>query len=140
MSATVAAIGYGTTIGFAAPGGSPTFTSIGELLDIKMPKFETDTIEIQRYDSTTLDPELIVSWNRPGELEFTITYSAASAAALWARRGLMSQVLITKPDTKTWTLQGIFVSFADAVPLKDKMTFDVKFKVSGAPVPASTSA
>jgi hypothetical protein len=137
--ATVARIGYGSTLSYAAPGGSPTWNAVAEVQDIKMPKHIADTIKIQRYDSPTLFAELIGGWLEAGEVEFSVTYNPAAGGPLFALLGQAQQFKIVKPDTYYWTYQAIVTEFGEPIPLKDKMMIDIKFKISGAPVPSGSS-
>jgi hypothetical protein len=140
MSATAAVIGKGTTVGFFVGSGTPTFVTLAELLDIKMPKNTASPIKINRYDSPSFFEELIAGWADGGQLELTLTYVKANAAALYLMFNVAGQMQVTKPDTSSWTFQGIMTEFGDELPLKDKMTVTCKFSVSGLPVASSTSA
>jgi Lambda phage tail tube protein, TTP len=137
---TAAAIGKGTTVGYAMPGTAPTFAGMAEIVDIKMPKHTAETIKVQRYDSPSLFPELIGGWLGAGDFEVQFVYAKAAAAPLFALLGQPQQILVTKPDTSTWTYQTIVTEFGDELPLKDKMTCTVKASISGAPVPSAASA
>ena len=139
---TNAAIGKGTTLGFATlTAGVPgAYTLVAELLDIKMPKHTGKPLTIRRYDSPSVFPELVPAWAEGGDVEFSLTYTAAQGAALWAFFNVLAGFQITKPDGKTWTYQGIITEFGDSTPLDKDMQVNIKVSVSGPPVPAATSA
>jgi hypothetical protein len=141
MSATVAQIGKGTSFGYSATvGGSPTFTTVAEVTKITMPKHSAKPVEIMRYDSPTNYPEQIAGWCDSSEVEIDITYQKTVAAALFALLNVPATYLITKPDASTWTYVAIMTEFGDELPLKESMTNTLKFKISGAPTPSTTSA
>jgi hypothetical protein len=130
MAATVARIGKGTSVGYNATTTAGTFTSLAEVLDIKMPKTTYTPVEIERYDSPTNIPELIPGWGKGGELEISITYSAAQAAAIYGLLNTQCQMTVTSPDSNVRTYGGILTSFGDSFPLKDKMVTEATFMIS----------
>ena len=137
---TVAVIGKGTTLGYCNQSSGGTFTTVAEMLDLKLPTHEASTLEVQRYDSPSLYPEMISSWNKGSKIEMKLTYNATQGAALFAMLGISGQFKVTKPDSTGWTYSGILTKFGDEAPLKEKMTNTVEFTISGAPVPTSASA
>ena len=130
---TVAAIGKGTTLGYGAV-ADPSYQTIAEIIDLKMPQTTVDKIKIQRYDSPDLYGEMIAGWREAGELEFDCVYNKDVVSTLFALLGTPQSWQITKPDNSTWTYVGFLDEFSDPTPLKDKMTSTFKFVVSGAPV------
>jgi hypothetical protein len=137
---TAAAIGKGTTLGYSANTSSPSYTTVAELVDIKMPKHTASPVAIMRYDSPTVFEELIAAWAKAGEFELQLVYNKLQAAALYALFNVLAAYQVTKPDGSTWSYLGIITEFGDELPLKEKMTNSCKVSISGAPTPSSASA
>ena len=130
---TVGQIGKGTMVSYADVGNT-TWTDLAEVVDIKAPRQTADPIEVYRYDSPSLYAELIAGWKKGGEGEITVVYGETQSAAVNALVNLPKQFKITKPGgTHSLIYQGMVIDFGEEYPLKDKMVFSFKFRVTSDP-------
>ena len=123
-------VGTGTAI---------TFDSgfLGEILSIEPPNPSREVIDTSHMASAnnarTFKPGDLVDW---GELTAEISFHPSESPPI---TGAEEQVVITFPDTTTWTFQGFMSAYEPSVPLEDKMTATVTIKVSGPVTIASGS-
>jgi len=130
---TAAIIGAGTTLGISPDG--TTYTTIGEVYDVKPPHVSMSHVEATHYTSPAFYKEYLAGWLDGGEIEFALNYVTASYATLKtdidARTAYHFKV--TLPDTHTWIATGFLTDFSTDVPNQGKVDAKVKIKVTGQP-------
>jgi hypothetical protein len=90
------------------------------------------------------DREFILGLNDPGECSFTINFVPGSAGDTLLASVKAAKVAVpcqmTFPNGITWTFTGLLTKYAATVPLADKMSATVTFKVSGSYVTGAEAA
>jgi hypothetical protein len=140
---TAAVIGKGTTLGYntsATAGPTGTYTAIAEITDLVPPTRTATPVKVERYDSPTLEPELIPSWSEPGDVTFKLTYAKAMAATLATLYNVTASYQITKTDSSTKTVVGIMTQLGEELPLKTACQNTVKISISGSATDSTGSA
>ena len=129
-----AAIGYGTTIAISTNGGT-TFTDVAEVFSITPPSDTVDTVDVTHMASPNATREFVLGLRDPGEASFEMNFVPGSAAdtLLQTIRDSRQTVScrITFPNDATWTFSGILTGYEPEVPVDDRMTATVTFKVTG---------
>lgn len=136
---TNAKIGFGTTIGYRAVGGT-TYTNIAEITSITPAKIQVAKVNVDRFDSGTFNSlpvsDVIPGWVEPGEWEFKLNYEQAECTTLHGLVGVQKEFKVTKPDTHGYTFTGFIAEMGDEIPLKDKMETTIKVAINGGSVAA----
>lgn len=141
MAASEAQIGYGATFAIGN-GATPTeaFTALAEVIDITPPSDNIDVIEITHLSSPNRTKEFITGLNDPGECALTVNFLPGEADddAIQALRGLTSpkNFQITFPAISgnpavKWTFAGYLTGYEPTVPINDRMTANIRIKVTG---------
>lgn len=141
MAATEAQIGYGATFAIG-DGATPTeaFTALAEVISINPPSDSIDMPEATHLSSPNRTKEYIAGLNDPGECALTINFLPGEADddAIQALRGLSSPTnfqitypaIAGNPQVK-WTFAGYLTGYEPDVPIGDRMTANVRIKVTG---------
>lgn len=133
---TNALIGYGTT--FAISTNGTTFTDVAEVFEVTPPSDSLDTVDATHMSSPNATREFIFGLRDPGEASFEMAFipGSASDVLIQSIRDTRQTVTcrITFPNNATWTFSGVLTGYEPAVPLDDRMTATVTFKVSGSTV------
>lgn len=139
---TFAAIGLGTTFQMADVATPTVFTDIGEIFNLSPPAASDETVDATHYGSPNRTREYIPGLTDLGEASFEMNYVPGSAADLYllASKGIAKVCKITFPNGVTVTFTGIRQSYEPSVPVDDRMTVNVAFKVSGLPVQGAAAA
>ena len=130
-----AEIGYGTTFGMGDGAVNEAFDLIAELIDIAPPSDAVDVIEKTHMGSPGKNKEFGPGLNDGGECSFGIHFlpgvgdDARIQAVRTARK--VGNYRITFPNGANWTFRGFLTAYEPSVPLDDRMTAQVTFKVSG---------
>lgn len=139
--ATSADIGYGARFAiWDASLTTPAFVDLAEVTDITPPSDSVDLIDATHMASPDGRREFIAGLSDPGECSIEMNFVASSPAdtrlrALRASRAAV-QCRITFPNAATWTFDGILTGYEVTVPVADKQTASVTFKVTGSVVVA----
>lgn len=141
MAATEAQIGYGATFAIGN-GGTPTetFTPLAEVISITPPSDNIDVVEATHLTSPNRTKEYVIGLNDPGECALSLNFLPGEADddAIQALRGLTSPTnfKITFPAISgnpvvSWTFAGYLTGYEPDVPIGDRMTANVRIKVTG---------
>lgn len=133
--------GFGTKLeyGDKGDGTSTTWTAITEIHDIDPPEMEADDIDTTNMGSTgkvrTFQSGLI----NPGLFKAICAYSATAYQTLLGFVGTQKDMRITFNDKvatsgSTMALQGYVKKLGAKTPMDGIDTFELDYKVSGAPV------
>jgi hypothetical protein len=132
--ATAVTIGYGASFEVSTDGGS-VYTELAEIINITPPSDSLDIIDATNMDSTNATREFIVGLNDPGECSLEMNFipgSAADQKIVQIRDARVAVYCkITFPNAVVWTFLGILTGYEPAIPVDDKMTATVTFKVTG---------
>ena len=131
---TEAEIGYLTKIEVSTDAGS-TWAEVGEVNDLAPPAFSADTPDATHFRSAAATREAILGLEDPGECSFDIAFVPGSTGdvklrAIRAARARV-QVRITFPNAVIWVFTAFLTGYEPSVPLDDKMTATITFKVTG---------
>lgn len=142
MAQSTALIGYGTTFAFGDGADPEVFTALAEVTDISPPSDSIDIIEVTHMGSPDRTKEFVGALNDPGECSFDIHFlpGAGDDALIQAKRGsnigAKANYRITYPNDETWTFTAILTGYTPTVPVNDRMTATVTFKVTSSYVAA----
>lgn len=139
---TDATIGYGSLFEVSDSAASPNspleWVSVGEVASIKPPSSTTDQIDVTHMQSPGGRREFVAGLIDSGECSFEMNYVPGSTgdqlllAILALAPGLRARVCrITYPNYVSDTFTGVLMTYEPTVPVDDKMTATVTFKVSG---------
>ena len=138
------AVKIGLGVEFAVgDGASPeVFTKVAEVLSVGGPSLSRDTPEATHTDSTAGYKEFIAGMKDGGEVTINMNFLPADASQDLAT-GLLGdfgtdtpinyQITFPYSPTVAWTFAGFITGFEPDVPIEDRMTASVTFKVSGQP-------
>lgn len=133
-----AEIGYGVVME-RGDGGSPeSWTKIGEVTDPDFPTLSRDAVEATHTESTSRYREFISGLRDGGELSPTLHLDTGATAYDDLITDYESDATVhyrvKSPDgNEAWDFQGLITNIEHDVPLDDRMTVTVTFKVSGQP-------
>lgn len=140
MAASQALLGYGSTFEIANSSSSPTsFVSLGEVTSIKPPSPTQDQIDVTHMQSPNRRREFISGLIDNGECSFEMNYLPGSAGdtelneildlPVGSSRARMCR--IRYPNGVTHTFLAELQSYEANIPVDDKMSATVTFKVTG---------
>lgn len=135
---TSAEIGYGTSIDVSRDDGV-TWLSGGQISgDITPPSEQIDTPDATHMESPDSNKEFIIGLADPGTCSYPIHFNASGTVdhmyqAVRAARERV-KVRITFPNDATWTFTALLTNYAPAIPINDRQTAQVTWKVSGSTV------
>lgn len=139
---TQADIGIGTVFEMATLAAPTVFTAIGEIFNLTPPAFTDATIDVTNFDSPNNTREFIPGLTEPGSASFEMNYVPGSASDLYllAHANETMVCRITFPNGVMVTFNGIRETYEPQVPVDDRMTANVSFRVSGDPDQDAASA
>lgn len=139
---TQADIGLGTTFEMATVAAPTVWTFIAEIFNLTPPAFTDATIDVTNFDSPNNTREFIAGLTEPGSASFEMNYVPGSASDLFllAHASETMKCRLTFPNGVVITFDGVRENYEPQVPVDDRMTANVSFKVSGDPVQAAASA
>lgn len=135
---TSAELGYGSAVDISQDNGA-TWASGGQISgDITPPNAQLDTVDATHMGSPNGDKEFILGLNDPGQCSYPVHFNANSAVdqlyqAIRAARARV-KIRITFPNAATWTFSGLLTGYQPSVPIADRQTATVTWKVSGSTV------
>ena len=135
---TTAEIGYGSLVEISTDDGA-TYLSAGQVAgDITPPNDTVDIVEATHMQSPDGIKEFVLGLSDPGECSYPIHFNASSTTdalyrSIKAARERV-KVRITFPNAATWTFSALLTGYAPAVPIADRQTAQVTWKVTGSTV------
>ena len=136
--ATTAEIGFGAAVDLSTDGGS-TWDSGGQISgDITPPSATVDVVEASHMQSPGRIKEFITAMSDPGECSYPIHFNPSSDVddrylAIRAA-GDRVKVRITFGNGAIWTFDALLTGYAPSVPIADRQTAQVTWKVTGSTV------
>lgn len=133
-------LGYGTKFQTGNGSSPETFTDLAFVVNITAPELSRDAIDVSHMQSPDEWREFIAGMKDAGEVTLELNFLPGGAAflAILAEFNLVS-AQATKTRRITW-VDGSYLEFeafvtgkAPEVPMDDKMSSSVTFKVSGRP-------
>ena len=135
-----AEIGYGAFIDISTDGGS-TWDSAGQISgDITPPSDTVDIVEASHSQSPGRVKEFLTAFSDPGECSYPIHFNPNGEVDQLYRAvraaGDRVKVRITFGTTPavTWAFDGLLTGYAPTVPMADRMTAQVTWKVTSSSV------
>lgn len=113
-----------------------TFTTIGNVTNVSGPETERETYDVTAHDSVDGWREFIGGLKDGGEVSLELNYDPRKHDALMADYAdtLPRDYKLTFPGTLgEWALKLILTGFKQEAPVDDKLSAEIKFKVSGKP-------
>lgn len=136
MTSSVA-IGHGTLLAWDADGATGTYTDFLELVFVTPPNESGDTVDVTHTASPDKYREFKAALLDAGEVTAHFNYVPGNTADVKMREHRRARVFrnykITFPNAETIIFSGWPGSISPDVPLDDKMTLEVTFKISGKP-------
>lgn len=140
---TAATAGYGTLLKIG-DGGSPTetFTTVAEVIDITGPDLKGDSVDVTNHDSASGFKEKIVTLLDGGQVKITANFLPANSTQSYSTGILKDFYNRTKRNYKivfsdtgatTWEFAAICIGFQPKAPVKNQLTVDITYEVTGAP-------
>ena len=130
--------GSGVKIGSGAQGTDgaigETFTNFAKLTEIGGISIEADDIETSHMDSPNQFKEFTAGWADAGEVEFTLQFEKAGAAAVWALFRQDKSFRVLFKDGSEWTFNGYLKAFGTEADREGIVTVPCTIKISGEPV------
>lgn len=139
MPASVAMLGYGSVFQIQTENSPDVFVDMAEVSSITPPSATLDQVDVTHMTSPGRNREFISGLNDPGEVSFDMNFVPGSTSddrlfeLLNIPIGLTRQRLcrISFPNGVTWTFSAELTGYEPTVPVDDKMSATVTFKVSG---------
>ena len=131
-------IGHGTRLQRSDDGTSGgTFASVGSIRDVVPPPLSRDAVESTDMDSPERWNEYIGGMKDAGELSFDMTFDPGSSEHTAFMTDLNTDEAgyykLIFPDSSEWGFSALLTGYEPDVPIKEKMTANVTFKLSGKP-------
>jgi len=119
-------------------GATPTetFTAIGSVHDVKGPEIKRDTYDVTAHDSANGWREFIGGLKDAGEVSITVNYNPSVHDVLVADfedTAPRNYKMVFPQALGEWALRLILSEFSQEAPVDDKLSAELKFKVSGKP-------
>lgn len=135
-----AMLGYGSVFQVQTESSPDNYVDISEVISITPPTFSLDQIDVTHMASPNRNREFISGLNDPGECSFDINFIPGNATddRMFELLNLPTGAVRTRncrisyPNGVTWSFQAELTGYEPTVPVDDKMTATVTFKVSGA--------
>lgn len=135
-----AMLGYGSVFQVQAENSPDNFVDMAEVISITPPTFSLDQIDVTHMQSPNRNREFISGLNDPGECSFDMNFIPGNSAddRLFELLNLPTGSTRTRacrisyPNGVTWSFNAELTGYEPTVPVDDKMTATVTFKVSGA--------
>ena len=133
---------FGSLLKIGDGGGSESFATISEVLDISGPGFSLNTADATSHDSTGGWNELIGTILQGGQVTFTLnwqpghathSYAAGLLGDMVARTLRNFQLVIPTASPTTWSFSALVTGFPPSLPVDGKQTVAVTLSLSGQP-------
>lgn len=116
--------------------GTPVFTAIANVTSVKGPELERDTYDVTAHDSTDGWKEFIGGLKDAGEVTLNINYDPRVHDDLVADFDddvARDYKLVFPGALGEWDLKGFLTGFSQEAPVDDKLSAELKIKVTGKP-------
>lgn len=138
MSASQAKAGYGSLLKIGNGASPEVFSTILENVNIDPPFDAADIIEVTNHDSPggykEFTPTLLDAGEISGEGNFVFDSTQTSVrTALTGKTRTNFQFVVPLSTPKTCSFAAIVTQWAPKTPLKDRMTYQFKLRVTGQP-------
>jgi predicted secreted protein len=139
MAVSQAMLGYGSVFQIQTENSPDVFVDMAEVISITPPTFKLDQIDVTHMQSPGRIREFISGLNNPGEVSFDMNFVPGSTSddrlfeLMNLPTGTSSARIcrVSYPNGNTWTFLASITGYEPKVPVDDKMTATVTFKVSG---------
>ncbi|MFF8942843.1 phage tail tube protein [Streptomyces sp. NPDC014864] len=112
------------------------FTAIGAVTSVKGPEIERETYDVTAHDSANGWREFIGGLKDAGEVTISINYDPSVHDVLVADfedTAPRNYKMVFPQALGEWALKLILTGFSQEAPVDDKLSAELKFKVSGKP-------
>jgi hypothetical protein len=137
-------IGYDTRFAIEDAPGSGVFVELAEVYSVTPPEFTIDQIEVTHFQSPGRSKQFVPALSDPGTAQAEMNYIPGSVTDVRLDTlrvaGTVLAMRITYPDGTTVTFDASVASYSKGIPVADRMTAQVGFKVTGAVVLAAAAA
>lgn len=135
-----AMLGYGSVFEVQTENSPDSYVSMAEVISITPPSFSLDQIDVTHMQSPNRNREFISGLNDPGECSFDMNFIPGNTSDdrifelmnLPTGASRARNCRVSFPNGVTWSFSGEVTGYEPTVPVDDKMTTTVTFKVSGA--------
>jgi len=136
MTASQAAIGYDTTFAIEDAPGSGVFVALAEVFEVTTTEVSVDQVDVTHFKSPGRAKEYIPQLKDNGSASASMNYVPDSATDQRIRTllnsGAVVAMRITFPNDVQANFSASVESYSQTVPVEDRMTATVSFKVTGA--------
>jgi hypothetical protein len=140
MPVSQAMLGYGSVFQIVDDNSPDLFVDMAEVISITPPSASLDQVDVTHMTSPNRNREFISGLNDPGECSFDMNFVPGGTSddrlffllnlPVGATRSRACR--ISFPNGVTWSFSAELTGYEPTVPVDDKMTATVTFKVSGA--------
>jgi predicted secreted protein len=116
--------------------GTEGFAAIGKVTGVNGPEIERETYDVTAHDSVDGWREFIGGLKDAGEVSINLNYDPRVHDVLVADfedTAPRNYQMVFPNDIGQWDLKLILTGFSQEAPVDDKMSAELKFKVSGKP-------
>lgn len=128
--------GFGVQLQRSDMATTPVFTAIGNVTSVKGPEIERDTYDVTAHDSVNGWKEFIGGLKDAGEVTIGLNYDPAKHDDLIADfedTEARDYKLLWPLAAGEWDLKAFLTGFSPEAPVDDKMSAEIKLKVTGKP-------
>lgn len=138
--ASAAISAFGTQI--QVNDGTPTYTTIAEVLDITGPGFTAETADVTNHSSPGAWREMIPTMLAQGTVSFDVNYvpthpshngSTGLISLLTGRTKRNYKIIWPNVGATTWTMDGYITSFSPSAPVNGQLRASVVMTPAGIP-------
>jgi hypothetical protein len=137
--ATSADIGYGSVFEIEDDNSPGVYVAMSEVTNITPPGATLDQIDVTHMQSPNRRREFISGLIDGGEASFDMNFVPGSVSddrlfgllTLPIGQSRRRNLRISFPNGVTWSFQGELTGYEHAIPVDDKMTATITFKVTG---------
>jgi len=141
-----ASLGYGAVFEVQTENSPDAYVAMAEVISITPPSFSLDQVDVTHMQSPNRNREFISGLNDPGECSFDMNFVPGSTSDdrifelmnLPTSSSRARNCRVSFPNGVTWSFSAELTGYEPTVPVDDKMTATVTFKVSGAVTVGST--
>jgi predicted secreted protein len=126
--------GFGTQLEQGDGATPEVFTPIANITNISLPAPAVDTYDVTSHDSPTRYREFVNGLIDAGEVSCDINYDPEEHDTIMSgiAASEVGNFRITFPSGAQWAFAAVITGFEASVPIDDKMSGSLTFKVSGA--------
>lgn len=130
--------GFGAVLSRSDMASSPTFTEVANVTSISGPSISRNTYDVTSHDQADSYMEFIGGLKDGGEVSFDLNWDPTDAT----HASLFSDLDDTVPrdytlalpaDIAEFAFEGILTEFSPSLPVDDKLTASVTYKINGKP-------